>query len=220
MIRLHKSIIPVVLTRNASRWLAELKTAIQGGNKKEINSKKSRYNHPDIKTAVSNETYGKCAYCEADVEAVSHGDIEHIYPKSLDIEKTFQWENLGFACQKCNQNKSNKDPFLEHIIDPYNIDPAPFLCFYGPFINSRATTEGRLTIFNLGLDRTALTERRQQAFLGLVKSMEIINTARTEAERTALINDFERNELNVKLEFLAMRRDFWSAYRQSVQGGR
>lgn len=213
MIKLEKVDEPEVLQDNAARWLQELMEAIVADDKKLIKSRKSRYNHADIKTAVKLETHGKCAFCECDVTAVSYGDIEHSFPKSLDIKRTFEWSNLGYSCQICNQSKSTHDPNFERIIDPYNVDPEPFIVFYGAFINSNGTVEGRQTIHHLKLDRAEVLERRQNTIKSLIKSMELIRTARSPEETTILIEDFENNELCPDLEFTAMRRDFWKAYK-------
>lgn len=216
MIKLEKLDEPKVLQDNATRWLQELKAAIASGDPKLIKSRKTRYNHADIKATVKQETHGKCAFCECDVTAVSHGDIEHLFPKSLDENKTFDWSNLGYSCQICNQNKSDHDPYLEKIIDPYNVDPEPFIVFYGAFINSNGTPEGRKTIHHLKLERSEVFERRQTIIKSLIKSMEIINTARSLEEKSMLIADFEENEVRSDLEFSAMRRDFWKAYKPSI----
>lgn len=46
-----------------------------------------------------------CCYCEQN----EHGDIEHIYPKSLFPDKTFVWKNYVWSCEKCNsKNKLAK----------------------------------------------------------------------------------------------------------------
>lgn len=215
MIKLDKIVEPKVLQDNAIRWLQELKEAIAADDKQLIKSRKSRYNHSDIKAAVKSETHGKCAFCECDVTAVSHGDIEHSFPKSLNINKTFEWANLGYSCQLCNQSKSDHDPKFEKIIDPYRINPEPFIKFYGAFINSNGTLEGRQTIHHLRLDRAEVVERRQNTIKSLIKSIELIQLAKTPEEKAILIEDFESNELNPKLEFTAMRRDFWKAYKPS-----
>ncbi len=53
-----------------------------------------------------------CVYCEQN-EAT---DIEHIYPKKLYPEKTFQWDNYVLACGNCNSR---------YKIDNFSIfDPA------------------------------------------------------------------------------------------------
>lgn len=217
MIKLIKSHEPKVLLDNATIWLEELNDAILINDKKQIAAKKSKYNHAQIKKAVIKETNGKCAYCEANVQAVSHGDIEHVFPKSLDISKTFEWENLGFACQICNQHKSDKDPYFEKIIDPYKTDPSPYIKFFAAFINSNGTSEGLKTISCLKLDRAPLFEQRQNLFKNLIRCIDVINTAKNIEDKIILIADFESNELGPTLEFSAMRRDFWESFKPRIE---
>src|SRR5947209_8328121 len=126
MIRLNKGPKPQILTENEAAWTATV------ANGEATPAEKARYRHPEIKEALVSETHGKCAYCESKLQHIHHGDIEHIYPKSLALEKTFEWENLTLACEICNQNKSNKDPFLEQILDPYSVEPSEHLFFAGP----------------------------------------------------------------------------------------
>lgn len=213
MIKIEKAAPPAVLTHSSDKWLEELQLAIAEDNKKAIAYKRSRYNHADIKSTVIAETHGKCAYCEGKVLAVAHGDIEHIFPKSLDLKKTFEWQNLGFACQICNQNKSDRDPIQYNIIDPYAVDPEPYISFYGSMINGNDTAEGLNTINYLDLKRSDLVERRNSVLSNLIKSINAMKKARSKDEKDALIADFETNEIGQHLEFSAMRRDFWKAYR-------
>lgn len=212
MIKLQKGPEPQVLTDNAAKWLKDLKCAIASEDKKSISNAKSKYNNKSIKDALKKETHNKCAYCEGVVSDVSYGDIEHIYPKSLDVEQTFNWNNLTYSCEICNTNKSNKDPNLTKILDPYKVDPKDYICFIGPIISGNGTTEGTLTVKYLKLDRAELSESRMEIFKNLIVMLENIKRARTPEERQALIEDFEENELLPSKEFLAMRRDFWKCY--------
>lgn len=108
MIRLAKGEEPQILRDNRENWTTELLAAVAADDKNEIKKKTKRYNHPDVKDALKRETSEKCAYCEAKITVVAHGDIEHVSPKSLDRTLTFVWENLTFACQICNQKKIYK----------------------------------------------------------------------------------------------------------------
>ncbi|HEV3468980.1 MAG TPA: hypothetical protein VG148_06635 [Pyrinomonadaceae bacterium] len=57
------------------------------------------------------ETNGKCAYCEAPVKAVAHGDVEHFRPKSVYWWLAYCYDNYLFSCQICNQSfKGDKFP--------------------------------------------------------------------------------------------------------------
>jgi hypothetical protein len=56
------------------------------------------------KPQLKKDTAGKCAYCEADAESVSYGDVEHFRPKSVYWWLGLCVDNYVFACQLCNQD--------------------------------------------------------------------------------------------------------------------
>lgn len=233
MIQLFKSAEPKVLSENSARWTTELlevvsqvaemeaKDDLSNDDKlllkqlkSKLKSKTSRYNHTEIKAVVKLETLGKCAYCESDVKAVSHGDIEHVFPKSLDYSRTFEWGNLTFACQLCNQEKSNKDPNHTGIIDPYECDPKDYIQFFASFARAPGPSEGLSSIVNLGLNRDGLIESRNEVIGSLSKEITAIMNARSPAEKSALIIQFEDDHINrPSATFRAMRRDFWELYK-------
>lgn len=63
------------------------------------------------KGPMLDETHNKCAYCEADVRVVAHGDVEHYRPKSKYWWLAYTYDNYLFSCQICNQSyKSNEFP--------------------------------------------------------------------------------------------------------------
>lgn len=161
MIKLTKTAKPNLLISNAQVWTKAIMDKIAQGIKP-TDTERTRYRHPEIKAALISETNGKCAYCESKVKHIHHGDIEHIFPKSLAPEKSFEWENLTIACEICNQNKSDKDPQLQYIIDPYQIDPSLHLVFIGSFVFSLGSALGKNTEVILDLNRTALCEMRKE----------------------------------------------------------
>ncbi len=55
------------------------------------------------KTQLKKESFGKCAYCEANTEVVAHGDVEHYRPKSVYWWLAYTYDNYLYACQICNQ---------------------------------------------------------------------------------------------------------------------
>ncbi|MBP8275495.1 MAG: HNH endonuclease, partial [Propionivibrio sp.] len=157
MIKLTKGLEPEVLIRNKENWTHDLLAAVRAQDAERIKAVTKRYNHPEVKSALKEETHQKCAYCEAKVTDVAHGDIEHVTPKSLNREQTFEWRNLTFSCQICNQNKSAK----EGIIDPYIDEPNDHMFFAGAFVKGRSL-EGSRTVLELKLNRVALIESRNR----------------------------------------------------------
>ena len=97
----------------------------------------------DFKTLFQEAQNHKCGYCESSVTSVTHGDMEHYYPKT-EIKgfkshgeeqlnsskvrgrtffiisnmgywwKAYEWENYLFSCPSCNQSwKLNLFPVLK-----------------------------------------------------------------------------------------------------------
>jgi uncharacterized protein (TIGR02646 family) len=203
MIKLQKTGEPQELSQNRQRWDADLTAAILAGT--QTSYRKSRYNHPSIKQALVNETHGKCAYCESKLLHIHHGDIEHVHPKSLSPEKTFEWNNLTLSCEKCNQNKSNLDPDANGIIDPYLIDPELHIYFSGALAIALTSNLGKSTIALLKLDRSELFEMRKehQEKIGLVLE-SILNENLPLSARRALYEDLEGSYASPHAQYSAM----------------
>ncbi|MFP3544388.1 HNH endonuclease [Rhizobium sp. SIMBA_035] len=206
MIKLQKRPIPKRLEDNAAAWtkvVVDKKNAGQTPTKTEL----GRYRHPEIKAVLVEETAGKCAYCESKLQHIHHGDVEHMYPKSLDPSKTFEWENLTMACEVCNQNKSNKDPLLEHIIDPYVTDPEQHLIFAGGLIFARGTNEGTATRILLELHRAELVEMRNEHLEKVMAIYaQILDATLPLPVRKALYQDLLQREAGPKAPYTAMTR--------------
>jgi len=204
MIKLTKLPPPKVLVDNAAAWTQTLLDKIASGVEP-TQAEKTRYRNRDIKAALEAETAGKCAYCESKLKHIHHGDVEHIYPKSLDPSKQFQWDNLTLACEICNQNKSNRDPNLENIIDPYVKRPEEHICFYGPMAFSLGTAEGVSSIHLLDLNRAALVEMRGET---IKRIMGIFDTLFRHdlplAAKRAILEDLEHNESGASAQFSAV----------------
>jgi HNH endonuclease len=180
-------------------------------------TEKTRYRHHQIKAALVSETHGKCAYCESKLLHIHHGDAEHIYPKSLAPTRAFEWANLTLACEICNQNKSDRDPLLESIIDPYLVEPSDHLIFSGPLIFPRGTPAGINTRALLDLNRGELSERRKEH---LEKIMEIICTLLRDdlppMTRRAIFGDLVHHESAASGQYAAMVRTVVEQVRSSL----
>jgi hypothetical protein len=162
----------------------------------EIDSK--IYGHSSVKDALILAQHDKCFACESRVSHISFGDVEHYRPKGGyrqyegDPLQTpgyywlaYDWTNLFFACQICNQRfKKNLFPLqdpatrmrshhdkaniaLEQplFIDPSTEDPEEFISFrkeipYAVDGNIR----GQTTIDALGLSRESLNDERRELY--------------------------------------------------------
>jgi len=144
MTRVKRTSEPKVLRLKGKQWLSDLrnalsiltqleadttasKTSIEEAKKKVVNIQK-RYSHSEIRDALKKMFHGKCAYCESRFGDVTHGHIEHFYPKNPKggyADKTFEWSNLLLACPVCNdpQHKGTKFP-LDANGNPILIDPS------------------------------------------------------------------------------------------------
>ena len=60
------------------------------------------------KEQLKAEAHYKCAYCEADVAVVAHGDVEHFRPKSEYWWLAYCYDNYLYSCQLCNQTYKGK----------------------------------------------------------------------------------------------------------------
>jgi len=206
MIKLQKLPEPTRLAQNAAAWTSVLATKEAAGIAP-TSAEKTRYRIPEIKAVLVQETSGKCAYCESKLQHIHHGDVEHIYPKSLDLLRSFDWTNLTLACEICNQNKSNNDPNVNHIIDPYTVDPEEHLIFFGGLIFSKGTVEGTSTRALLDLHRTELVEMRNdqvEKIMGIYA--QVLDLTLPAPVRRAIYNDLLQREAGPSAPYTAMAR--------------
>ncbi|MGL4692512.1 MAG: HNH endonuclease [Stenotrophomonas maltophilia] len=216
MIKLEKSNEPQILIDNYTLWTRAILDKIAAGSSP-TETEKTRYRHTDIKSALILETHGKCAYCESKLLHIHHGDVEHIYPKSLDPALTVQWTNLTLACEICNQNKSNKDPYVKFIIDPYATDPKDHLTFAGALALSKGTMYGTNSRAILDLNRGNLVERRQEKLAGLIAIAEnILRVDLPQATRQAIYDNFIQNDASDDAPFSAMAASFLEQIRRDL----
>lgn len=211
MIPLQKLEEPGSLQRNRERWTRELLEAIKSGDKKLINQRKKKYNQQDVKDRLKEETQEKCAYCESRVTVVAHGDIEHVTPKAVEPERTFEWDNLTFACQICNQHKTDK----EDMFDPYN-DPMEEIIFLAPPILVGRSKKTQKTIIQLDLNRVELIEDRTAHIKDFSRALEAIDREADDELRTLLVTQLERELDNGSAEYILMKKNLLEAYKRSL----
>ena len=201
------------------RRTCSLLQKIEGGEPPTV-AEKTRYRHPQVKVALVTETNGKCAYCESKLLHIHHGDVEHIYPKSLAPERTFEWSNLTLACEVCNQNKSDRDPYVKSIIDPYGTDPADHLLFSGPLVFSRGTALGTATRAILDLNRGELAERRKEQLDRLMAIYESMLRMDVPLQaKKAIYNDLRAREGSASAPYTAMARAVIQQMREFLPEG-
>lgn len=193
---------PVILTtagdrkrrQHCSSYTRNKTDYINGEKKFEFDS--SIYGHETVKQALIEAQRGKCCFCESKVKHIAYGDVEHFRPKAGCRQKpddklvtpgyywlAYEWRNLFFSCQLCNQRhkqnlfplespkkraKSHREKISKEnplFINPSEIDPQEHISFRKeiPYpIND--SLEGKATIYGLGLDREELNERRREKY--------------------------------------------------------
>ncbi|TXI03266.1 HNH endonuclease [Pseudomonas sp. B22(2017)] len=204
MIKLTKLPTPDVLVNNGAAWTATLLAKLAAGEKPTPHEN-SRFRHKDIKSTLEQETHGKCAYCESKLKHIHHGDVEHIYPKSLDPAKQFEWENLTLSCEVCNQNKSNLDPLVEMIIDPYVKNPKEHICFIGALAYPAGTPDGISSIQILDLNRPELVIMRNETISRVMSIFDmLLRRDLPLVARKAILNDFKTKELSANAQYSAV----------------
>ncbi len=209
--------------------------------KKIFNFKSSWYAHSDIKSALIKIQHGKCCFCESSIRHVSYGDVEHFRPKAAwTIKKkdkytrpgyywlAYDWDNLFFACQICNQssNKGNLFPLvdeskraLDHtynvdeeeslFIHPEKTDPEEHITFQEAFIcPKKHSRKGEITIKELDLERNRLYENRKELhdkIKGLIDLYNIIPDQVPESEiPKAHVVDVLKNMIAPEHQYLNM----------------
>jgi uncharacterized protein (TIGR02646 family) len=200
MIRIVKSRnIPAVLKGNGRTETAK-NTALFDANPASFNSGKSNleissaiYGAREVKEQLIAEQFGKCCYCEADFTANGYGDVEHFRPKAgykqARAEKglirpgyywlAYEWTNLLFSCQVCNQRyKKNYFPLVDNgkraknhhhaitrekplLIHPAKINPEKHIRFR-KHVPSGIDDFGNESIYGYGINRPKLNEARER----------------------------------------------------------
>lgn len=194
---------PAILTANHSNWLSEYKAD------KTNTTKKYRYRHTDIKTALTSETGFKCVYCESKIGHNTPGDIEHKVPSSKDENLHFTWSNLTIACTECNRRKNDYYEVGNEFMDPYIDDVEDLLEHYGPLIywksaHVRAETTIRILELN-GSQRQQIIERK------IGKLEEFNNLLERFMSQTGSLKGLLWRQIqemiNIKSEYSAMLKD-------------
>ena len=123
----------------------------------------TRYKHSAIKSALKQESHGKCIYCESRVTHIYPGDCEHLLPKSARPELVVDWDNLGFVCFVCNHEKGDYYSAATPLVNPLPRTD-DFLVWAGPFCAPKDPgPRAAVTLSALALDRTDLVVERTEA---------------------------------------------------------
>lgn len=192
------------------------------------------YGHRSVKDALREAQHDKCAFCESKISHISHGDVEHFRPKAgyrQDPEDplvqpgyywlSYEWSNLFFCCQLCNQQfkgnrfplakparraKSHRDDVSQEeplLINPAIENPGDFLEFREYVIHPiDGDPRGKATIEILGLNREKMAEKRLDV---LVKLKALLKAREYFALRIIGDPDRETMDLVAEIDELLMR---------------
>ena len=239
MIRVDKPTVGPFMLTDASRptrgpqLTARLKELADAGETT-FPFRSETYGAATVKRALIAAQHGKCCFCESEVTAVAHGDVEHYRPKGgwdqgdgAGLKRpgyywlAYEWSNLYFACQICNQSfkrnrfpltdpatraRSHRDPLDAEtplLIDPGADDPEQFLDWHGEIPVPRdGDPRGEATVEIVGLDRPILNDARLER-LDQLRLMREAVAALEEREIGGDLTDREADLLSALRERLA-----------------
>jgi len=250
LIRINKSSsTPAVLLAQGPRKTGTLKSSytrnpsVYNNGTKNFRFFSNIYGHSSVKSALKRAQSDKCYFCESKVSSVAYGDVEHFRPKggfkqyeSDALGKpgyywlAYNWENLFYSCQICNQRfKKNLFPLennnircLNHhgsltneapiLINPSDDNPENLISFRKEIpYPVNGNKRGRQSIKILGLDRPELTIMRERKY----KLIKYLNTVANldpplipdTAEARVLLNELSQDDAEFSSMVRAALRD-------------
>ena len=203
MIQIKLGPVPRILAENSVKWGEEYANALQNRNK----NLPERYRSGEIRDALRDETFRKCAYCESKFEHVSFSHIEHIIPKSREPLLVCTWSNITLACTVCNTKKGAYYEEDASLLNPYVDDIDSEIDYYGPMAIHQSA-RAKLTIVRLQLNRPELLHKRHEKLQEILGIFELITTAGIEeALKNALLEDL-KNRISSEAEYAGCVRVF------------
>lgn len=125
---------------------------------------KNKYNQEYVKDTLKSMYNNCCCYCESSLGVTSFAHIEHLKPKSIFPELSFEWDNLHLCCEICNINKSGSWDYNNPILNPSkeNIEQFIFLDLLDGFYKPIDSTNLRAinTITHTKINRPELITKR------------------------------------------------------------
>lgn len=235
MIRIDKPAeAPEVLRTSGKNERRSLSNRYTRGER-EFTFKSSIYGHKTVKDALIDAQHGKCAFCESKVTHVAYGDVEHFRPKKGvrqqagdELERpgyywlAYEWSNLLFACQLCNQRqkrnlfplhdaalraRSHRDDLAQEeplFIQPAEENPEAHIGFRQEMVFGKSEP-GRVTVEALGLNRAALSEKRRDYYVEL-RLLRALAHCDPPIPESGEARAFLQKAVGAKSEYAAMAR--------------
>nr|WP_218680145.1 HNH endonuclease [Rhodococcus qingshengii] len=204
MINLKKTDTPVWIEENKEKKTAEYVTAPEG-------KKPSPWRADEIITALKDESFNKCMYCEGIIDDVSYSAVEHIKPKNKFQNLVLEWDNLGLACSRCNTNKGSywTDTVELQLLNPYADEVSDHLKFVGPLTVAHLhSTRGTNTLTKLKFGR------RQDLLMSRMRRIEELQVRLTmwhdevDPEKKEIFAEAVRDAVSTEQEFSAVLRSY------------
>ena len=158
----------------------------------------NNYKHPTNKSALASASNDKCMYCESQISHIDFAHVEHIKPKANNKypELEYEWDNHGYACPKCNINKSDKYYEETPYIDPYSEDPKENIFASGALLFQRNGSErGEISIRDIGLNRAELIEKRMARISEIGKALNAAHRSINRTLKEAAISELEHEAM-------------------------
>ena len=207
------------------------------------------YGDKKVKATLIADQSGKCLFCEAKINHTQHGDVEHFRPKGGYTESAngvlikpgyywlaYEWSNLTFGCQICNQiHKKNYFPLLnpQHrakshldnvnleqpvLVNPTTEDPDLFIGFrHEVAFGKDGAGRGKQTIDAVGLNRLNLRESRRELLSKFRNAWALLLKAEQLAKDHAVPIPPELVEQRLRLEQWTLPSQEYSAMIQSAR---
>jgi uncharacterized protein (TIGR02646 family) len=166
MIKLERNFTPICLNSNfVKKATEEFK-----------NTQKNVWNFDELKIALLELSFGKCAYCECDLKEESkYMEVEHFQDKDEYPDLVLLWNNLLPSCKRCNGKKSTHNVIADPIVNPFVENPQNhFILKHYRF--KEKTIIGKTTIDVVDLNNTERAVRKRfEVGEQLQKSIENVN---------------------------------------------
>lgn len=183
-------------------------------------SKRKSYNEADTIQQLKEVFHDKCYICE--MQGLQDGIPEHLVPhKNENEDLKFNWENLFWACNRCNSIKNNPK-YEGKIIDCCKVDPEKHLrSVYEPhegkiMVKARDTSETStmtaqlitesFNLDNTGLRESSVSERMKEFRKEWNKFFRFLKEYRD--KKTKLAFNKVKARLGRSTAFAAIKRDY------------
>ncbi|MFK5947757.1 MAG: HNH endonuclease [Methylococcales bacterium] len=150
------------------------------------------YKHHTNKEALKKANNDKCMYCESKISHIDFAHVEHFKPKANDKfpDLKFVWENLGYACPKCNNEKSDKFHNDTPYIDPYSEEPSEYFYVAGALLLIKNGSErSEISIKDIDLNRPDLLEKRLEKINEIQKAITACHRTTNTVLKDAALNE-------------------------------